>query len=191
MQQIARKMWGDTGWGMPTSLALHLALAFLLLVRLPEQSPPAKEQSINVELVSPPLKREEKPPEERSEPKQEQARRQPQAFESASARVDKEKPPQSQLPPAAPKAAENPRPATEQSRPSPAKTEKAAADQQPETKTAIAELRSESKDAINGAANAAARAAAPVPEEKPIPEEAKAANTQESEEVRSERASLE
>ncbi|HXV30464.1 MAG TPA: peptidase, partial [Sinorhizobium sp.] len=130
MHSFARKMWGETGWGMPTSLALHLALAFLLLVRLPEHSPPGAEQSIDVELVPPPPQAKEKAAEERSKPRPEQVRQQPRAFASASARVDKERP-NAQLPPAAPKANEKPRAASEQARDPSVKTENAATDKQP------------------------------------------------------------
>ncbi|AFL50096.1 hypothetical protein ABIE78_004111 [Sinorhizobium fredii] len=174
MLQSARKMWGETGWGVPTSVALHLALAFLLLVRLPEHSPPAKDESINVELVPPP-KREEKPEEKPlQKPKEvskEQSGSQPQVFESASAEVDKEKPPQPQLPPAAPRAEkQEQKPA--QASPA-ARTESAG--KPSETKTALAELRVDAEDAVNKAEDAGpAPQSLPVPREKPVTEEAKA-----------------
>ncbi|OAP44414.1 DUF930 domain-containing protein [Sinorhizobium americanum] len=172
MLQSARKMWGETGWGVPTSVALHLALAFLLLVRLPEHSAPAKDESINVELVPPP-KRAEKPQEKPKEAKVQPSRSQPQVFESASAEADKKKPVQPQLPPAAPSKPETPQPASEQANPAPAKPEGAA--QPSEAKTAFAELHVDTKGAVNTAGDAAPAAQnAPVPREKPLPEEAKA-----------------
>ncbi|QFI68541.1 DUF930 domain-containing protein [Sinorhizobium alkalisoli] len=164
MQRVIRKMWGETGWGIPTSVALHLALAFLLLVRLPEHGPPAQEKSVNVELVPPPSQAEEKSPEERTEPSPERARAQPQAFESASARLDKEKPTQPQLPPAAPKTIDLSRP----------KPESAAKDEPSVIRTAPAELRVEAKEAVDAAADAVAPPSAPVPEAKPTPQAAKA-----------------
>ncbi len=163
---------------MPTSLALHLALALLLLVRLPELSAPAKEQSVSVELVPQPKnaeRREEKP----NAAKSEQARPQPEVFESAAAPVEKEQPPQPELPPAAPKKAETPSETPDASRSAPAKTENTASEKQAETRTALAELRVDSKATANEAADtASAPPAAPVPQEKPVLEEAKAEPTQ-------------
>ncbi|MEY9199613.1 DUF930 domain-containing protein [Sinorhizobium sp. CCBAU 05631] len=187
MLQTARTMWGETGWGIPTSVALHLALAFLLLVRLPEHAPPAKEQSINVELVPPP-KPEEKPQEKSNQPRPQSSRAQPQVFESASSEVDKEKPPQPQLPPTAPSRIERPKtPAGQASAPS---ARKDNADKPSETRTALAELRVEAKDAVNKSDEAApARQGAPVPREKPLPEEAKADAAQKPAETASERQS--
>ncbi|MEY9559869.1 outer membrane biosynthesis protein TonB [Sinorhizobium fredii] len=164
-------MWGETGWGVPTSVALHLALAFLLLVRLPDHAPPAKEQSLNVELVSPPMP-EAKPQEKPEEAKPEPARSQPQVFESASAEVDKEKPPRPQLPPAAPSRIDKPKSPDAQAKPAPAKTE--SADKPAETRTALAELRVEAEDAVSKAEDAEpAPQSAPVPK-KSVAEEAKA-----------------
>ncbi len=189
MLQSARKMWGETGWGVPTSVALHLALAFLLLVRLPEQSPPAKEQSINVELVPPP-KREENPREKPKEARTEPSRSQPQVFESASAEVDKEKPPQPQLPPAAPSRAERPEQTAAQASPATAKSESAV--KPSETKTALAELRVDAEDALNKGEDAdPAPQSAPVPREKPVAEEAKTNAAQKPTEAASERQSSE
>nr|WP_244425590.1 DUF930 domain-containing protein [Sinorhizobium fredii] len=178
-------MWGETGWGVPTSVALHLALAFLLLVRLPEHSPPAKEQSINVELVPPP-KPEAKPQEKPKEAKPEPSRSQPQVFESASAEVDKEKPPQPQLPPAAPSRIDKPKSPDAQAKPAPAKTE--SADKPAETRAAFAELRVEAEDAVSNAEDAdPAPQSAPVPKEKPVAEEVKEEVAQEPSEAASER----
>jgi len=166
MQHVVRKMLGETGWGMPTSLALHLALAFLLLVRLPEHGPPAKEQSLKVELVPPPSQAEEKPP-ERSKPRPEPPRMQPQAFESASAQADREKPSQPQLPPAAPKRSDNLRPKPEQTPAAAAKTESVAKFKPSGTRAAPAQLRVEAKDAAAAAADTAATPSTPAPKAKP------------------------
>ncbi len=178
-------MWGETGWGIPTSIALHLALAFLLLVRLPEHSAPAKDESINVELVPPP-KRTEKPQEKPNEAKVQPSRSQPQVFESASAEPDKKEPVQPQLPPAAPSKPETPQPAPEQASPASAKPESAA--KPSETKTAaLAELHVDTEDAVNEAGDAApAVQSAPVPAEKPAVEEAKADAAQKPAEAASE-----
>ncbi|WP_040961220.1 DUF930 domain-containing protein [Sinorhizobium fredii] len=184
MLQSVRKMWGETGWGVPTSVALHLALAFLLLVRLPEHAPPAKEQSLNVELVSPP-KHEAKPQEKPEEAKPEPARSQPQVFESASAEVDKEKPPRPQLPPAAPSRIDKPKSPDAQAKPAPAKTE--SADKPAETRTALAELRVEAEDAVSKAEDAEpSPQSAPVPK-KSVAEEAKADAAPKPSEAASER----
>ena len=60
MLQFTRRVLQEAGWGLPASVALHLALALLFLVRLPNLPSPASEQSVNVELVQPP--RPEKKP---------------------------------------------------------------------------------------------------------------------------------
>ncbi|MQY01051.1 DUF930 domain-containing protein [Sinorhizobium medicae] len=194
MHQFARKMWGETGWGMPTSLALHLALALLLLVRLPELSAPAKEQSVSVELV--PTPKNEKQPEQKptkqkaDEVRNQRARAQPQAFESAAAPTENEKPPEPDLPPAATKKTETPSVRPEASRPAPAKPENAANERPAENRTALAELRADSTDAANTAADAAAAPpAAPIPQEKPVLEEARAEPTQNPAEANAERES--
>nr|WP_116288830.1 DUF930 domain-containing protein [Ensifer sp. LCM 4579] len=179
-------MWGETGWGIPTSVALHLALAFLLLVRLPEHGPPAPEKSVNVELVPPPSQAGEKSPEVRTGPRPERARAQPQAFESASARPDKE-PTQPQLPPAAPKPIDDSRRKPEQPPFAPAETESAAKDKPPVVRTAPAELRVEAKEAVNAAADAVAPPSAPVPKSKPTPPMAKADEAANPEQTASER----
>lgn len=166
MQQVVRKMWGETGWGMPTSVALHLVLAFLLLVRLPEHGPPAEEESLKVELVPLQSQAKEKPPEERSEPRVERPRMQPLPFESASAQPDRKNLSQPQLPPAAPKRIDDSPPKPEQP-PAAAEAESAAKDGPSEIRTAPAELRVQSKDAANAAADTAATPSAPVPKAKP------------------------
>lgn len=189
MLQSTRNMWGETGWGVPTSVALHLALAFLLLVRLPEHAPPVKDESINVELVSPP-KPEAKPQEKPKEAKPEPSRSQPQVFESASAEADKEKPPQPQLPPAGPSRIDQPKSPDVQAKPTPATTE--SADKPAETRTALAELRVEAEDAVSKAEDAEpAPQTAPVPQEKPVVEEAKADVTQEPAEAAADQQSSE
>lgn len=185
MQPFVRKMWGETGWGMPTSVGLHLMLALLLLVQLPELSPPAKEQSISVELVPPPRPRE-KPPEKQDAPKPQQARPQPRAFESASARGDKERPRRPQLPPAAPRLTDIPRPAPEQPR-TPAERQSEAGENKIETKNALAELRVESEESVDGAENAEVPRSAPAPQQKPVRDEAKADDAQTPEEAGSQR----
>ncbi|OAP36900.1 peptidase [Sinorhizobium glycinis] len=189
MLQSARKMWGETGWGVPTSVALHLALAFILLVRLPEHAPPAKDESINVELVSPP-KPAAKPQDKPKEAKPEPSRSQPQVFESASAEVDKEKPPQPQLPPAGPSRIDKPKLPDAQAKPASAKTE--SADKPAETRTALAELRVEAEDAVSEAEDAEPTPhRAPVPKEKPVADEAKADAAQEPAEAAADQQSSE
>jgi hypothetical protein len=188
MQQFARKMWGETGWGMPSSIALHLALAFLLLVQLPELSSPAGEQSVNVELVAPPPKAKEKPPEKPREAKKEQSRPEPQAFESAAARAEKEKPARPELPPAAPTRIDEPRQQPETAQPSPEKTENAAGEKPPQSQTALAELRVDAENGVNRTADApSAPQAAPVPQEKPAPAKATEDQPRKAEEAATER----
>ncbi|OYR16303.1 hypothetical protein CEV33_4312 [Brucella grignonensis] len=85
MQHLAKKILEEAGWGFPASVVLHLTLALLLIYRVPELSPPAPDQSVNVELVPP------KPNAPPSDGKSNtDTKRSPQAFESASA--EKEQP---------------------------------------------------------------------------------------------------
>ncbi|WP_429818358.1 DUF930 domain-containing protein [Ensifer sp. B1-9] len=66
MRLFAKKSWERVGWGAPTSVALHLIVAFLLLFDLPLELPkPPKEQTVNVELVPPPQAKEEKKAEQK------------------------------------------------------------------------------------------------------------------------------
>ncbi|WP_374817501.1 DUF930 domain-containing protein [Brucella grignonensis] len=82
---MAKKILEEAGWGFPASVVLHLTLALLLIYRVPELSPPAPDQSVNVELVPP------KPNAPPSDGKSNtDTKRSPQAFESASA--EKEQP---------------------------------------------------------------------------------------------------
>lgn len=101
MQKFATKTLKDIGWGVPTSVALHIVVAFVLLIRLPEL-PQASQESVDVELVSPP------PPEEKSkEEQQPNQQQQPQAFEAATAEPNTEMP-QDRSPPQQPvETAEN------------------------------------------------------------------------------------
>lgn len=108
MQLFSEKWWEKIRWGTPTSVALHLLVIFLVLFRLPHEPPkPQGEQSINVEIVSPPQPKQEEKPKQEAQPKKEQpkpqpapARQQPQAFESAAAKT-KQEAKVAQLPPTA------------------------------------------------------------------------------------------
>lgn len=83
MQHSAKKILEEAGWGFPASVVLHLTLALLLLYHVPELSPPAQDQSVNVELVPP------KPNAPPSDGKSNtDTKLSPQAFESASAEKD-------------------------------------------------------------------------------------------------------
>ncbi|KQY73368.1 hypothetical protein ASD52_27530 [Ensifer sp. Root142] len=89
-------------------MALHLLVIALLLIQLPKETPkPQGEQSINVELVSPPQPKQQEKPKQEAQPKKEQpkpqpapSRQQPQAFESAAAKI-KQEAKAAQLPPTA------------------------------------------------------------------------------------------
>ncbi|WEX74617.1 DUF930 domain-containing protein [Sinorhizobium numidicum] len=188
MQLFARELWGETRWGLPTSVALHLAIAFLLLFRLPEEPPrPPEERNINVELVPPP-KPEERPPQKRDKSTAERPRSQPQALESASAKPNREKP-APQLPPAAPKGIEGARP-SETSPPQPSQT---AGDARP----ALAELRADTEqtdkapsvEKSSDAASALREASAG--DKKPLPKVEKMDNAPEPAGVKLERQSSE
>ncbi|MFK4821844.1 DUF930 domain-containing protein [Ochrobactrum quorumnocens] len=93
MQHLTKRTLEETGWGIPASVVLHLTLASLLLYRAPELSPPAQDQSVNVELVPP--KPGAPSPNSKSNAA---ARRSPQAFESASAQKESPSPADSSQP---------------------------------------------------------------------------------------------
>lgn len=89
MLQFTRRVLQEARWGLPASVALHLMLALLFLVRFPELPSPAAEHSVNVELVQPP------PPEKKPQPKApEQVAPPPQAFESAAEKQEVKSPPE-------------------------------------------------------------------------------------------------
>ncbi|MCA1407635.1 DUF930 domain-containing protein [Ensifer sp. IC3342] len=171
MQQFAKAPKREIGWGMPTSVALHLALAFLLLFRLPEVPPePAKEQSVNVELVPPPSpKPAEKPPAEPAKSSTKPSA-QPQAFESASAHAEVK---EAQRPPQSQSEAQDAPKAVEQPKPMPSKTETAMREL-PEVKPAPLVLATPQPDAAaqEGETEAASLENVPVPAQRPPPETA-------------------
>jgi len=71
MQQKLEKRRGSFGAGLFASLALHVAIAALLLFRLPPAAPePQKEEIVKVEMVPEPEKKpeHEKKPEQKPEP---------------------------------------------------------------------------------------------------------------------------
>lgn len=108
MLQFTRRVLQEAGWGLPASVALHLALALLFLVRLPNLPSPASEQSVNVELVQPPRPEKKPQPQAPKTPEQAAPPPQPQAFESAAAKQEVKLPPEQDLPPTTPE--ESPKP---------------------------------------------------------------------------------
>lgn len=85
-----------------TSAALHLAVVLLFIFGLPEISPePPQEESVKVELVSPPPPKPEAKPQK--EPEAQPEPRSPLAFESAMAQTEQENT-ETSLPPAEPEA---------------------------------------------------------------------------------------
>jgi hypothetical protein len=118
MPKILENRWGVFGWGVVASMLLHLAVAAVFFLKLPEQPPkPPEEETLNVELVPPPeeKKPEEKKPEEKKpelkvpdEPKPEEKKAQEKPAEKpaeapkAEAKADEPPPP----PPEPPKPPE-------------------------------------------------------------------------------------
>ncbi|WP_343315976.1 DUF930 domain-containing protein [Brucella sp. BE17] len=88
--ESASKEWK---WGLAVSVLLHLAVAFLLIVRLPSLAEPLSEQAVNVELVPPEQLSPPKPEQDNPVPPPPPAQAKPQAFESALA----EKQPEQEL----------------------------------------------------------------------------------------------
>lgn len=172
MQEFAKAPKREIGWGMPTSVALHLAIAFLLLFRLPELPPePAKEQSVNVELVPPPSpKPAEKPPAEPAKSSAKPSAVQPQAFESASPHAEVK---EAQRPPQSQSEAEDTSKVVEQPKPTPPRTEPTAREM-PEAEPAPSVLATPQPDAATqeGEAEAVPLERVPVPAQKPLPEAA-------------------
>jgi len=106
--QFTRRVLQKAGWGLPASAALHLVLAFLFLVRLPNLLSPAPEQSVNVELVQPSPPEKKPQPQAPKTPEQAAPLPQPQAFESAAAKQDVKSPPDQDLPLTAPEEIQKP-----------------------------------------------------------------------------------
>ncbi|MBB4187733.1 hypothetical protein GGE07_004402 [Sinorhizobium terangae] len=156
---------------MPTSVALHLTVAFLLLFQLPEATPePAKEQSVKVELVPPPSpKPAEKPQTEPAKSTATPSAAQPQVFESGSVRAEVK---EAQRPPQGPSDAQDVPKVVEQPRPTAPATETAR--EMPEPKPAPPVLATPQPDAATqeGEAEAASLESVPVPAQKPLPETA-------------------
>lgn len=101
MQQNSKKRWNEVGWGVGASIFIHVAIAVLLFLKLPEWPPePPKDEAVNVELVPPP---EEKPPEKPPEEKKAEAPKPPE-------KPPEEKPPEQPKPPEPPKQEEKPAP---------------------------------------------------------------------------------
>lgn len=102
MQDAVESASKEWKWGLGASVLLHLAVAFLLIVRLPSLAEPQPEQAVNVELVppeppAPPKPEQDKPEQDR--PKQDKpvpppAAAKPQAFESALAEKQQEQEPE-------------------------------------------------------------------------------------------------
>ncbi|KQV64448.1 DUF930 domain-containing protein [Rhizobium sp. Root1220] len=67
MAKILEKRWGVFGWGVAASVLLHLTVAGLFFLKLPEQQQKPEDEAVSVELVPPPeeQKAEEKKPEEK------------------------------------------------------------------------------------------------------------------------------
>ncbi|WP_176038234.1 DUF930 domain-containing protein [Brucella tritici] len=108
MLQFTRRVLQEAGWGLPASVALHLMLALLFLIRLPELPSPAAEQSVNVELVQPPPPEKKPQPKAPKTPEQAAPPPQPQAFESAAAKQEVKSPPEQDLPPTTPEETQKP-----------------------------------------------------------------------------------
>jgi hypothetical protein len=136
MHQSVKREWREIGWGALASVALHLSVAFLLLVRLHAEPPkPPEEQSVKVELVSPPPpKPEEKPRQGPAKAEPEPPR--PQAFESAAAQAE-QKVTEPQLPPAGQVETQDVLPTPENSSPAQSKPESATREAPPQTKPAL------------------------------------------------------
>ncbi|WP_246752787.1 DUF930 domain-containing protein [Sinorhizobium sp. BG8] len=72
---MGKERWQIPGWGVIISVVLHAMILVVLLVRLPlPDFTPPKEESVNVELVTPP---EEEKKEEEKEKAEEKAEEQP------------------------------------------------------------------------------------------------------------------
>lgn len=169
MLQFTRRVLQEVGWGLPSSVVLHLMLALLFLVRLPELPSPASEQSVNVELVQP------QPPEKKPQPKApktpEQAAPppQPQAFESAAAKQEVKSPPEQDLPPTTPEETQKPDAPSEAA----AVMDAEQAREEPSAKEAqpSEQLLQTEKPSETGQIAASEEQKPPTPQQKPIPAE--------------------
>ncbi|OCP15769.1 MULTISPECIES: DUF930 domain-containing protein [unclassified Ensifer] len=166
MQLFSEKWWEKIRWGTPTSVALHLLVIFLVLFRLPHETPkPKGEQSISVEIVSPPQPKQEEKPKQEAQPKKEQpkpqpapARQQPQAFESAAAKT-KQEAKVAQLPPTAKAEKKDvvnePKKAAAADAAEKAEKEEAKAQKQPQTEERAPQQLAVLSSTANGEKNAA------------------------------------
>ncbi|MBP2558347.1 hypothetical protein J2857_001098 [Neorhizobium galegae] len=70
MTDLSGRPRGDIGWGIPASILVHVVFVAALFFHLPvDQSEPEKEESVQVEIVPPPVEPEKKPEEQKAEEK--------------------------------------------------------------------------------------------------------------------------
>lgn len=151
MEKTSAKRWGKLGGAVVASVALHLAVLAVFLVKLPELLPqPQPEETVTVELVPPP---EEKKPEEKAKAKE------PPPPEEAKAEEAKADEP--------PVPAEPPPPSQGEGQPVPLPVLRPVFE--------FGEKDSGPKQDMSG--NASQEAAMPPPGTKPQPEEAKPSET--------------
>lgn len=151
MEKTSAKRWGKLGGAVAASVALHLVVLAVFLVKLPELLPqPQPEETVTVELVPPP---EEKKPEEEAKAEE------PPPPEEAKAEEAKAEEP--------PAPAEPPPPSQGEGRPVPLPVLRPVFE--------FGEKDSGPKQDTSG--NASQEAATPPPETKPQPEEAKPSQT--------------
>jgi len=152
MEKTSAKRWGKLGGAVAASVALHLAVLAVFLVKLPELLPqPQPEETVTVELVPPP---EEKKPEEKAK-----AEEPPTPEEAKAEEAKAEEPPAPAEPP--------PPPSQGEGQPVPLPVLRPVFE--------FGEKDRGPKQDTNG--DASQEAAKPPPETKPQPEEAKPSET--------------
>jgi len=155
MEKTSAKRWGKLGGALAASVALHLAVLAVFLVKLPELLPqPEPEETVTVELVPPP---KENKPEEQAKAEEPPPPEEEKAEEEKAEQAKAEEPPAPAEPP----------PSQGEGQPVPLPVLRPVFE--------FGEKDSGPKQDMSG--NASQEAAKPPPETQPQPEEAKPSQT--------------
>lgn len=78
MQKLSKKHLAGISWGAALSIALHLLVAAVILVKLPTPKPePQQDEAVQVELVPPPEEKKEEPKPEEKKPEEQAKKEEP------------------------------------------------------------------------------------------------------------------
>lgn len=95
MQKLSKKHLAGISWGVAASVALHVLVAAVLLVKLPTPQPePQQEEAVQVEMVPPPEEKKEEPKPEPPKPEEKKPEEQAKKEEPPPPPPPEEKKPQ-------------------------------------------------------------------------------------------------